>query len=108
MSLGCLCLRFATSKSPVRFGVKHRNRLMPMQQYMVIEHFKPDCGQAVFERLRLKGRMLPPGLHFVNSWVNKELGICYQLMKTGDTQLFREKTGTENRDRFISELSDRD
>ena len=69
-------------------SVKHRNRLMPMKQYMVIERFKPDCVEAVYERLSLKGRMLPPGLHFVNSWVNKELGICYQLMKTGDAQLF--------------------
>lgn len=61
---------------------------MPMKQYMVIERFKPDCVEAVYERLGRKGRMLPPGLHFVSSWANKELGICYQLMKTGDSQLF--------------------
>ncbi|OHY72076.1 DUF3303 domain-containing protein [Marinobacter sp. AC-23] len=59
-----------------------------MKQYMVIERFKPGCIEAVYERLSCKGRMLPLGLHFVNSWVNKELGICYQLMETGDSQLF--------------------
>lgn len=61
---------------------------MPMKQYMVIERFKPGCVEAIYERLSRKGRMLPPGLHFVSSWVNKELGICYQLMKTDDVQLF--------------------
>jgi len=59
-----------------------------MKQYMVIEQFKADCTEAVYERLGCKGRMLPPGLHFVNSWVNKELGICYQLMETSDFRLF--------------------
>jgi len=59
-----------------------------MTQYMVIERFKLDCTEAVYERLSRKGRMLPPGLQFVNSWVNKELGICYQLMETEDSQLF--------------------
>lgn len=59
-----------------------------MKQYMVIEQFKADCTEAVYERLGRKGRMLPPGLHFVDSWVNKELGICYQLMETSDFRLF--------------------
>ena len=66
----------------VELAVKHRNGLLPMKQYMVIERFKPDCVEAVYERLSRKGRMLPPELHFVNSWVNKELGLCYQLMET--------------------------
>ena len=68
--------------------VKHRNGVPLMKQYMVIEQFKPDCTDAVYERLSRKGRMLPPELHFVNSWVNKELGICYQLMETSDFRLF--------------------
>ncbi|MCL7944779.1 DUF3303 domain-containing protein [Marinobacter sp. ATCH36] len=55
---------------------------------MVIERFKPGCVKAVYERLSRKGRMLPSGLHYVNSWVNNELGICYQLMETTDFQLF--------------------
>ncbi|WP_350310645.1 DUF3303 family protein [Marinobacter sp. SS13-12] len=61
---------------------------MTMKQYMVIEHFKPNCMEAVYERFSFKGRMLPPGLLFVNSWVNTELGICYQLMETDNSQLF--------------------
>ncbi len=59
-----------------------------MKQYMVIEHFKPECMEAVYERLSRNGRMLPPGLYYVNSWLNRELGICYQLMETADAQLF--------------------
>ncbi len=59
-----------------------------MKQYVVIEHFRPNCLEAVYERLSRKGRMLPLGLYYVNSWVNKDLGICYQLMETDDSQLF--------------------
>ena len=69
---------------------------MPMKQYMVIERFKPKCMEALYERFSRKGRMLPPGLYYVNSWVNKELGICYQLMETSDFQLFSIWTGHWN------------
>ncbi|MRR09961.1 DUF3303 domain-containing protein, partial [bacterium] len=35
-----------------------------------------------------QGRMLPPGLNYLNSWVNRERGVCYQLMETSDAALF--------------------
>ncbi|KMQ75572.1 DUF3303 domain-containing protein [Marinobacter subterrani] len=63
-----------------------------MKQYMVIERFKPGCVGDVYERLGAQGRMLPQGLHYVNSWVNKELGVCYQLMETSDFELFSQWT----------------
>lgn len=34
--------------------------------------------------------MFPYGLHYLNSWVNKELNICYQLMESNDIELFHE------------------
>ena len=55
---------------------------------MVIEKFKPGCFEAVYERFNLKGRMLPEGLHYLNSWVNQEQQICFQLMETNEEQLF--------------------
>ena len=59
-----------------------------MKKYMVVEHFKAGCFDAIYERLNQKGRMLPTGLYYLNSWVNKEQNICYQLMETMDQALF--------------------
>jgi uncharacterized protein DUF3303 len=58
--------------------------------YMVIETFKqgPD---PVYERVAARGRMLPAGLEYVDSWVEQpELGRCWQLMRTEDPGLFDE------------------
>lgn len=56
--------------------------------YMVIERFKQPGGEAVYRRARDHGRMLPEGLHYVDSWVDCDLTVCYQLMECGDPQLF--------------------
>jgi Domain of unknown function (DUF3303) len=63
-----------------------------MKKYLVVEHFKSGCFDKVYERFNEKGRMLPPGLNYLNSWVNKEINVCYQLMETNDAQLFKEWT----------------
>jgi hypothetical protein len=59
-----------------------------MKKYMVVERFKAGCLDAVYDRFGLKGRMLPEGLYYLNSWVNRGKGICYQLMETNDPALF--------------------
>jgi len=63
-----------------------------MKKYMVVERFKPGCFDAVYERFNKKGRMLPPGLYYLNSWVNRERSLCYQLMEATDDRLFTEWT----------------
>lgn len=63
-----------------------------MKQYMVVERFKPGCVDAVYERYERNGRMLPQGLHYLNSWVSREFSICYQLMETSDFGLFNQWT----------------
>jgi Protein of unknown function (DUF3303) len=60
-----------------------------MQQYMVVERFKPGCGQRVYERFRTHGRMLPHALFYENSWVDESTTICFQLMRTNDASLFQ-------------------
>ncbi len=57
--------------------------------FMVIETFKNQNGKAVYERLREKGRQMPDGLNFVQSWVSADLGRCFQLMETDDVTLFQ-------------------
>jgi len=59
--------------------------------YMVIERYLSGPG-PVYERAAARGRMLPEGLTYVNSWVADEdgLGRCFQLMETSDPGLFDE------------------
>tara|TARA_R110000868_G_scaffold88008_4_gene245581 strand:- start:789 stop:1013 length:225 start_codon:yes stop_codon:yes gene_type:complete len=57
---------------------------------MVVEKFKPGCIDANYARYNSRGRMFPDGLHYLNSWVNKELNVCYQLMESNDITLFSE------------------
>ena len=63
---------------------------MPMKQYMVIETFLPGCKEKVYARLRGKGRMLPEGLAYINSWLEKDGDRCFQLMETNDQALFQQ------------------
>ncbi|HEY3766304.1 MAG TPA: DUF3303 family protein [Gaiellales bacterium] len=64
--------------------------------YLVIETFTAGA-RPVYERVRDRGRMLPEGLAYLDSWVEPELGRCFQLMATADPALF---------DRWTAEWSD--
>ena len=66
-------------------GIGHRNM---MKKFMVIEKYKPGSFEAIYERHNLKGRMLPKGLHYLNSWINKDNNICFQLMESNNPELF--------------------
>jgi Protein of unknown function (DUF3303) len=54
---------------------------------MVIEQFLHGA-QPVYERLAERGRMMPPGLEYVDSWIDERLDRCFQLMETDDPRLF--------------------
>ncbi len=59
-------------------------------RYMVIEKFLKG-PKPVYEVVAKHGRMLPPGLHFVDSWIDERtLDRCFQLMETDDPGLFDE------------------
>src|SRR6267378_11466 len=55
--------------------------------YMVVERFKD--APAIYRRLREKGRMMPEELEYVSSWIDVDLKICWQLMRTEDEPLFQ-------------------
>jgi hypothetical protein len=55
--------------------------------YMVIERFKD--APAIYRRVREKGRMMPEGLEYVSSWVDRDLTTCWQVMRTDDESLFQ-------------------
>jgi hypothetical protein len=54
--------------------------------YMIIETFKVGA-EPVYRRFQEKGRTLPDGLRYVESWVAEDKSRCYQIMSTGDRQL---------------------
>jgi hypothetical protein len=57
--------------------------------YMVVEHYLSG-PEPVYERFGAQGRMLPEGLHYIDSWVvdDDDQDTCYQLMETDDPALF--------------------
>ena len=58
--------------------------------YMVVEQFKD--ARAIYKRFREKGRMMPDGLHYISSWIDRDLKTCWQVMETQDEGLFRQWT----------------
>jgi hypothetical protein len=58
---------------------------------MVIERYKHG-PELVYRRAAERGRMLPDGLHYVDSWVvdDERLDRCFQLMETDDPSSFDE------------------
>lgn len=55
--------------------------------YMVIEHLKD--APAIYQRLREKGRLMPEGLEYVSSWIDRDLKTCWQVMSTEDESIFQ-------------------
>ncbi|MEO1491185.1 MAG: DUF3303 family protein [Pseudomonadota bacterium] len=59
-----------------------------MTRYMVIETFKPGSLDQIYHRLHTKGRGLPDGLHFIESWLAADGSRCFQIMETEDPATF--------------------
>lgn len=58
--------------------------------FMVVERFAPGRVAEVYRTVRERGRMLPEGLIYVDSWVAAGLDVCFQLMECEDPALFQE------------------
>lgn len=56
--------------------------------FMVIETFQHN-PKAVYRRFREKGRQMPDGLEFIDSWVTADFSRCFQLMRCGDVTLLQ-------------------
>jgi hypothetical protein len=57
--------------------------------YMVVERYLHGA-EPVYARGAERGRMLPDGLRYIDSWIvdDAELDTCYQLMEADDPTLF--------------------
>jgi hypothetical protein len=57
--------------------------------FMVIEKFRDQDAKSVYRRFNEKGRMMAEGLKFVDSWVQADLGRCFQVMACDDVTLLQ-------------------
>jgi len=58
--------------------------------FMVIERFKERDAPPIYERLQSKGRMMPEGLKYVDSWIERNFDRCFQLMECERLELFQQ------------------
>jgi hypothetical protein len=40
--------------------------------------------------------MMPEGLHYVSSWIEENLELCFQLIETDNPRLFEERTANRS------------
>ena len=52
--------------------------------FMVIERFKGRDPAPIYARLRERGRALPEGLKYVDSWIEANFDRCFQLVEADD------------------------
>ena len=55
--------------------------------YMIIEHFRNGDATPIYSRFRERGRLMPEGLTYVNSWITFDMSRCYQVMECDDRAL---------------------
>ncbi|GGO24586.1 DUF3303 domain-containing protein [Micromonospora parathelypteridis] len=58
--------------------------------FMVIERFRDNDMVPVYRAVRDRGRQLPDGLEYVDSWVEPTFGRCFQLMRCDDLRLLQQ------------------
>ena len=50
--------------------------------FMVIERFHPLKMKEIYKRVEERGRMLPDGVIYINSWVDEQISTCFQVMES--------------------------
>ncbi|WP_193370663.1 DUF3303 domain-containing protein [Pelagibius marinus] len=50
-------------------------------RFMVIETFRGGDPAPVYARLAERGRMIPEGVRYIDSWVEEGGGRCFQIME---------------------------
>lgn len=50
-----------------------------MTKYMVVETHREGCLDEVYRRFHKKGRMIPEGLHYIDSWLEKDGDRCFSV-----------------------------
>lgn len=51
-------------------------------RYLIIEHFRKETVKELYQRFDQQGRLMPAGVHYIDSWINEDVSKCYQLMES--------------------------
>lgn len=58
--------------------------------YMIIEKFQAGKVKMIYERFDEKGRMMPDGVNYINSWIQTDMSTCYQVMESDSKEKIHE------------------
>src|SRR5215470_12759544 len=58
--------------------------------FMVIEWFRNCDPKPIYRRLRDRGRQMPDGLKYIDSWITPTFDRCFQLMECDDARLLQQ------------------
>ena len=50
--------------------------------FMIIERFHSGTVKLLYERFAEKGRLMPEGVEYINSWIDENVSTCYQVMQS--------------------------
>ena len=59
-------------------------------QYMIIERFHPGKIKELYKRFDEMVRMMPDGVNYINSWINEDVNICYQVMESDSEEKLKQ------------------
>jgi len=57
---------------------------------MIIEKFHAGKVKKLYQRFDEKGRLLPNGVNYIDSWINEDVTICFQLMESTTKELLND------------------
>ncbi|HVZ98636.1 MAG TPA: DUF3303 family protein [Chitinophagaceae bacterium] len=60
--------------------------------FMIIEIFREGKIKELYQRFSEKGRQLPAGVTYVNSWIDENVTTCYQVMESDAADKIKEWT----------------
>ena len=72
---------------------KASSAIFPTMLFMVIETFKNGDPDPIRERFFREGRMLPEGVLYHASWIDRANARCFQIMEAKDLKALDAWTG---------------
>jgi Protein of unknown function (DUF3303) len=60
--------------------------------YMIIETFRPGKVKQLYKRFEERGRQLPDGVRYLDSWIDEKIITCYQVMESDSPERLQKWT----------------
>ena len=60
------------------------------KKYMIVERFHTDKVKEMYKQFETRGRMLPKGVTYIDSWIDGKVETCFQLMESESEDLLNE------------------